>query len=126
MTSTDLDRMPVSAVVSELVGVLGRTYVKALAGVSDRKLVASWMSGAAGMQPRRDRAVRLALQTARVLMQRYDATTVQSWLAGQNSRLARRSAGAMIREIAIGGISDDEVEQHAKAILDAAHVSMIS
>ena len=111
--------MPVSAVVTELVGVVGPTYVKALAGVSN-------LTGCSGMQPRRDRAVRLALQTARVLMQRYDAKTVQSWLAGQNPRLERRSAGAMIREIAIGGLSDDQVEQHAKAILDAAHVSMIS
>ena len=119
-------QMPISAVVTELVDVVGRTCVKALAGISDRKLVAAWMSGGAGMQPRRDRAVRLALQTARVLMQRYDATTVQSWLAGQNPRLERRSAGAMIREIAIGGLSDDQVEQDAKAILDAAHASMVS
>lgn len=115
--------MPVAAVVTELVGVVGKTYVKALAGISDRELITAWMSGAAGIQPRRDRAVRLALQTARVLMQRYDAKTVQSWLVGQNPRLERRSAAAMIREIAMGGLSDDRVEENAKAILDAAHAS---
>jgi|GEM_PF-5338283 len=32
----------------------------------------------------------------------------------------------MIREIAIGALSDDEVEQNAKAVLDAAHVLVIT
>jgi len=93
-------RLPIPAVVRELVELLGARLVAYLGGVTETRTVRAW---AAGTRAVRDPVVvvrlRLGLQLAAALVAvEHDPAIVQAWFQGLNPELDDRVPAQLLRE----------------------------
>jgi hypothetical protein len=87
--------LPREAVVQELVDRVGLKLTALIGGVSETRRVHEWI---AGREPRREDALRAALQAVRAVSERYDNDAARAWLRSTNMGLNMRSPIAELRE----------------------------
>jgi hypothetical protein len=95
----DLDeilRLPIDAIVHELVENLGAQLVAAIAAVNETRLVRQWER--AERHPQRAESLTAALQATRAILSTGDSGTARSWFVGCSSRLDFVSPLEVIRE----------------------------
>lgn len=86
--------VPLKQVVQELIDILGPTVVAAIAGVNETRAVTQWLNG---RKPQRPHVLRFALQLARMIAIKEDATMIQAWFQGTNPGLDDRSPTMLLR-----------------------------
>ena len=87
--------LPINEVVRELTDVLGATTVAVIAGVSETRAVAQWMTG---REPQRPHVLRFALQISRTIAGAGDGELARAWFHGCNPRLNDSSPMLLLRE----------------------------
>lgn len=87
--------MPIVAVVSELVDLLGATTVAVIGGVTETRAVQQWANG---REPQRAHTLRFALQIATMIATLGDKHVIRAWFHGSNPRLEDRTPMMMLRE----------------------------
>lgn len=101
--------LPISAVVRELVDLLGATTVAVIGGVTETRAVQQWMTD---REPQRQHVLRFALQIATMIASHTDREVAQAWFHGTNPRLADRSPMFVLR--------NEPLLETQGALLDAA------
>jgi hypothetical protein len=89
--------MPIHEVVCELTDLLGSTTVAVIAGVTETRAVAQWMTEK-GRQPQRPHVLRFALQIATMIATVRDREFARAWFHGSNPRLDDASPMLLLRE----------------------------
>lgn len=79
----------------DLVGVRLVAYV---GNVKNTRPVGEWASGQRSPGANDEARLRLAFQAARLMRERYDRATIQSWLMGSNPALGYEAPARYIRE----------------------------
>ncbi len=87
--------LPREAVVQELVDRIGLTLTALIGGVSETRRVNEWI---AGSEPRREDALRAALQATRAISERYDNDAARAWFRSTNPGLDMRAPVVVLRE----------------------------
>ncbi len=87
--------LPIVEVVRELSDLLGATTVAVIAGVSETRAVAQWMTG---REPQRPHVLRFALQISRMIAAGADREFARAWFHGSNPRLNDSSPMLLLRE----------------------------
>ena len=95
--------LPVHQVVRELTELLGATTVAVIAGVSETRAVAQWMSEG-GREPQRPHVLRFALQIATMIATHHDREFARAWFHGSNPRLEDCSPMTLLRERPLGEV----------------------
>jgi hypothetical protein len=95
---SEAQMLPLQTVVTELVGMLGRTLTAYVGSVTDTRDVKNWEQG--GMEPSVDvqQRLRFAHELASDITSRFDRKTAQAWLQGKNPNLDNKAALKLIRE----------------------------
>lgn len=99
--------------VERLRDLLGVRLVAYVGKVKNTRPVSDWASGRRSPGAEDAARLRLAFQAARVLRERYDAPTIQSWMMGSNPSLGYEAPARYIRE-------ESPVEA-AREVMAAAH-----
>lgn len=86
--------LPLKQVVQELIDLLGLTVVATIAGVNETRAVTQWLNG---RKPQRANVLRFALQLARMIALKDDATMARAWFQGTNPGLDDRSPALLLR-----------------------------
>ncbi len=94
-------RMPIKAVVAELVDILGATTVAVIGGVTETRAVQQWTID---REPQRPHVLRFALQLALMVSSRADRTIAQAWFHGSNPRLGDRAPMMLLRVKDVGEV----------------------
>jgi hypothetical protein len=100
-TLNDLDAhanamsLPINAVVSRLIVLLGATTVAVIGGVSETRAVTQWTDG---RSPQRPHVLRFALQLATMIGGEVETETVRAWFAGSNPHLDDQVPMFMLRD----------------------------
>lgn len=89
--------LSINEVVRELADYLGATTVAVIAGVSETRAVAQWMS-ANGREPQRPHVLRFALQITTMIASQRDSELARAWFHGSNPRLGDASPMLLLRE----------------------------
>lgn len=76
--------IPIQAVVSELVDLLGAPLVAVIGGVSETRAVQQWMDSRV---PQRPNVLRFALQIATMIARSSDRELARAWFEGTNPHL---------------------------------------
>jgi hypothetical protein len=90
-----VSRAAIRDVVRELVDTLGSRIVAYIGGVSHTKFAHAWAAGAAA--PRRETALRAALQASRIIGASESSNVVQAWFMGANTYLELEAPAAVLR-----------------------------
>jgi hypothetical protein len=85
---------PLKLVVQELIDLLGPTVVAAIGDVNETRAVTQWLKG---RKPQRPHVLRFALQLARMIADKEDATMIRAWFQGINPGLQDRSPALLLR-----------------------------
>jgi hypothetical protein len=107
-TKSDMDAhaeamsLPINAVVSRLIGLLGATTVAVIGGVTETRAVTQWTDGRA---PQRANVLRFALQIATMIGGDEDGELVRAWFAGSNPHLDDQVPMLMLRDKSLNDIS---------------------
>lgn len=97
-----------SAVVQELVDILGARLVAYIASVTEARAVRDWASGERDFkQPELERRLRYALYLASFIAQTESKYAAQSWFQGLNPQLEDRSPARLLREGDIDDVGPD-------------------
>ena len=80
--------LPREAVVQELVDRVGLELTALIGGASETRHVSEWVDG---REPRREDALRAALQAVRAVSERYDNDAARAWLRSTNMGLNMRA-----------------------------------
>jgi len=105
---TDMDShanamsLPINAVVSRLVVLLGATTVAAIGGVTETRAVAQWTDGRI---PQRPHVLRFALQLASMIGGEADVEIVRAWFLGSNPHLNDAVPMALLRDHPLGDVA---------------------
>ncbi len=94
--------LPINAVVSRLIGLLGATTVAVIGGVIETRAVMQWTDG---RTPQRPNVLRFALQIASMIGGDEDAEVVRAWFAGSNPYLEDQVPMLMLRDKPLNDIS---------------------
>lgn len=84
-------------IVERLRDLAGVRLVAYVGNVKNTRPVADWASGARSPGADDEARLRLAFQAARLLRERYDTATIQSWLMGSNPALGYEAPARFIR-----------------------------
>lgn len=84
--------------VERLRGLVGARLVAYVGNVKSTRPVADWAEGRRSPGAEDEERLRLAFQAARLMRERYDTTTIQSWLMGSNPALDHEAPARLIRE----------------------------
>ena len=87
--------LPREAVVQELVDRVGLELTALIGGASETRHVSEWIDG---REPRREDALRAALQAVRAVSERYDNDAARAWLRSTNMGLNMRAPIVELRE----------------------------
>ena len=90
--------LPLPELVERLRDLLGVRLVAYVGNVKNTRPVSDWASGLRSPGADDVARLRLAFQAARVLRERYDAATIQSWMMGSNPSLGYEAPARYIRE----------------------------
>jgi hypothetical protein len=90
--------LPLPELVDRLRALVGVRLVAYVGNVKNTRPVAEWASGRRGPGAEDEARLRLAFQAARLLRDRYDTTTIQSWLMGSNPALDHEAPARYIRQ----------------------------
>jgi len=89
--------LPLPELVGRLRDLVGVRLVAYMANVKQTRPVADWAEGRRSPGADDAQRLRLAFQAARLLRERYDTTTIQSWLMGSNPALDGEAPARLIR-----------------------------
>ena len=87
--------LPINAVVSRLILLLGATTVATIGGVTETRAVAQWTDG---RLPQRPHILRFALQLAAMLGGEPETETIRAWFAGSNPYLDDQVPMLLLRD----------------------------
>jgi hypothetical protein len=94
--------LPINAVVSRLIVLLGATTVATIGGVTETRAVAQWTDGRV---PQRPNVLRFSLQLAWMIGGERSIDTVRAWFAGSNPHLNDQVPALMLRDQALHEIA---------------------
>lgn len=83
--------------VSRLRDLLGVRMVAYVGNVKNTRPVSDWASGQRSPGAEDEARLRLAFQAARLMHERYDTATIQSWMMGSNPALDFEAPARFIR-----------------------------
>ena len=83
--------------VGRLRDLVGARLVAYMGNVKNTRPVNEWVTGQRSPGADDVQRLRLAFQAARLLRERYDATTIQSWMMGSNPALGDEAPARYIR-----------------------------
>jgi hypothetical protein len=86
---------PLSAVVAELIDLLGAPLVATIGGVGETRAVQQWM---AGRQPQRPQVLRFALQVAMMIASSAERELARAWFLGSNPHLGDETPALLLRD----------------------------
>ena len=98
----DAMSLPMNAVVSRLITLLGATTVAVIGGVTETRAVTQWTDGRV---PQRPNVLRFALQIAAMIGGDEDTEIVRAWFAGSNPHLDDQIPMLMLRDRPLNEIS---------------------
>jgi len=98
----DAMSLPINAVVSRLITLLGATTVAVIGGVTETRAVAQWTDGRV---PQRPNVLRFALQIAMMIGSEEDVDVIRAWFAGSNPYLDDQVPMLMLRDKPLNDIS---------------------
>lgn len=87
--------LPRAVMVQELVDRLGLKLTALIGGVTETRRVSEWLEG---REPRREDALRAALQATRAIAERYDNDAARAWFRSTNAGLDMRAPIVVLRE----------------------------
>lgn len=87
--------LPINAVVSRLVTLLGATTVAVIGGVTETRAVTQWTDG---RSPQRPHVLRFTLQLAMMIGDESQTELIRAWFAGSNPHLDDRVPMLMLRD----------------------------
>ena len=90
--------LPLAELVERLRDLLGVRLVAYVGNVKNTRPVGEWAAGQRSPGTEDEARLRLAFQAARLMRERYDTATVQSWFMGSNPALDHESPARFIRE----------------------------
>jgi hypothetical protein len=89
--------LPFPELVKRLRDLIGVRLVAYVGNVKNTRPVSDWASGLRSPGAEDEARLRLAFQAARLMRERYDAATIQSWLMGSNPALDYEAPARYIR-----------------------------
>jgi hypothetical protein len=89
--------LPLPELVERLRDLVGLRLVAYVANVKQTRPVADWAEGRRSPGADDAQRLRLTFQAARLLRERYDTSTIQSWLMGSNPALDDEAPARFIR-----------------------------
>lgn len=98
----DAMSLPINAVVSRLVTLLGATTVAVIGGVTETRAVMQWTDDRA---PQRPHVLRFALQLATMIGNDGQTELIRAWFAGSNPHLDDQVPMLMLRDKPLHEIS---------------------
>lgn len=90
--------LPFPDLVDRLRDLVGVRLVAYVGNVKNTRPVADWAAGRRSPGAEDEERLRLAFQAARLMRERYDTTTIQSWLMGSNPSLDYEAPARHIRD----------------------------
>lgn len=108
-------RLPASAIVTQLVAILGRKLTAYIGNVKDVRAVDRWMAGGE-LYGDAEQRLRFAFQVARTLGEQDSPAVVQAWMTGVNPELGDRVPLRLMREGDLHTVAP-EVLRAARAFL---------
>ena len=90
--------LPLPELVVRLRDLVGVRLVAYVGNVKNTRPVGEWASGQRSPGAEDEARLRLAFQAARLMRERYDKATIQSWLMGSNPALEYEAPARYIRE----------------------------
>lgn len=90
--------LPLPELVERLRDLVGVRLVAYVGNVKNTRPVSDWANGHRSPGAEDEARLRLTFQAARLMRERYDATTVQSWMMGSNPALGYEAPARYIRE----------------------------
>ncbi|MGZ5231285.1 MAG: hypothetical protein ACXWC3_14745 [Burkholderiales bacterium] len=106
----DAYRLKMSALVEQLVQLVGVLVAGTVGGAKSERTVRDWITG--HDQPEREAQLRFAYRVARMIAESCSPRIVHSWFKGANESLEDRAPAMVLRE--------DFSQEAQRAILDAA------
>ncbi len=98
----DAMSLPIGAVVSRLIALLGATTVALIGGVTETRAVTQWTDG---RTPQRPNVLRFALQIATMIGGETEVEVVRAWFAGSNPHLDDQVPMLMLRDKPLNDIA---------------------
>lgn len=89
--------LPLPELVERLRDLIGARLVAYVGNVKSTRPVGEWASGQRSPGQIDDARLRLAFQAARLMRERYESATIQSWLMGSNPALGFEAPARYIR-----------------------------
>lgn len=89
--------LPLADLVGRLRDLLGVRLVAYVGNVKNTRPVSDWASGQRSPGAEDEARLRLAFQAARLMRERYDTATIQSWMMGSNPALDFEAPARYIR-----------------------------
>lgn len=90
--------LPLPELVERLRDLIGVRLVAYVGNVKNTRPVSDWATGHRSPGADDEARLRLTFQAARLMRERYDTTTIQSWLMGSNPALSYEAPARYIRE----------------------------
>lgn len=90
--------LPLSELVERLRELVGVRLVAYVGNVKNTRPVSDWATGRRSPGSEDEARLRLAFQAARLMRERYDTATIQSWMMGSNPALGYEAPARYIRE----------------------------
>lgn len=90
--------LPFPELVERLRDLVGVRLVAYVGNVKNTRPVSDWATGQRSPGAEDEARLRLAFQAARLMRDRYDAATIQSWLMGSNPALGHEAPARYIRD----------------------------
>ncbi|MDR7184577.1 hypothetical protein J2X85_001600 [Microbacterium trichothecenolyticum] len=90
--------LPLPELVARLRDLVGVRLVAYVGNVKNTRPVGEWATGQRSPGSQDEARLRLAFQAARLMRERYDTATIQSWLMGSNPALGYEAPARYIRE----------------------------
>jgi hypothetical protein len=91
------EALPASDTVEELVSIIGKKFVAYIASENDGRIIDRWISAELSPLPKVNSRLELALKACRIILERFDETTVQAWIQGANPELDDKVVLVMLR-----------------------------
>ena len=90
--------LPLPELVDRLRDLVGVRLVAYVGNVKNTRPVSAWATGRRSPGAEDEARLRLAFQAARLMRERYDRATIQSWLMGSNPALGYEAPARFIQE----------------------------
>jgi hypothetical protein len=93
----EVARLPIAAVVDNLVEIVGLKRTALIGNVKDTRLVQNWVRGE--REPLRAEALRTGLQAARIVADSEGPQIAQAWFTGCNQHLEAMAPALALRDV---------------------------